>query len=190
MNTLYQSLVAVEPATLIIVICNLFLQIYVVKKFFLNKVLAVLDKRRAAADEQILQAESARAEALAIKSTYEENMKKAAAEASEILSTAQKNAAKRSEEIISQAQAQAAQLKEKASADIAREKTAPECLVQHTILSDLLDMKKCNCQRLHIFAALATSESFCENTQKIQTSQGKQNAYPYSWGTTFLKEYS
>lgn len=124
MNTLYQSLVAVEPATLIIVICNLFLQMYVVKKFFLSKVLAVLDKRREAADAQILQAENARAEAQTIKSTYEENMKKAAAEASEILSTAQKNAAKRSEEIIAQAQAQAAQLKEKASADIAREKKA------------------------------------------------------------------
>lgn len=122
MNTLYQSLVSVEPATLIVVICNLFLQMYIVKKFFLSKVLAVLDKRRTAADEQIVQAQTAKEEALAIKATYEENMKKATAEANEILSHAQKTAAARSEEIIGQAQAQAAQIKEKASADIAREK--------------------------------------------------------------------
>ncbi len=122
MNTLYQSLVAVEPATLVVVICNLFLQMYIVKKFLLDKVLAVLDKRREAADAQIVQAEAAREEALAIKTTYEENMKKASAEANELLSRAQKTAAKRSEEILAQAQQQAAQIKEKASADIAREK--------------------------------------------------------------------
>lgn len=122
MNTLYQSLVAVEPATLIATICNLFIQMFVVKKFFLDKVLAILDKRREAADEQIVEAQNARDEALAIKETYEENMKQAKAEANEILAHAQKTAAARSEEIIGQAQAQAAQIKEKASADIAQEK--------------------------------------------------------------------
>lgn len=119
---LYQSLVAVEPATLIVTICNLFLQMYIVKKFFLNKVLAVLDKRREAADQEIVQAQAAREEAMTIKATYEENMKQAKAEANELLNHAQKTAAARSEEIIGQAQAQAAQIKEKASADIAQEK--------------------------------------------------------------------
>ena len=119
---LYQSLVAVEPATLIVTICNLFLQMFIVKKFLLDKVLAVLDKRREAADLEIVQAQTAKEEAMAIKATYEENMKKAKAEANEILTHAQKTAATRSEEIIGQAQAQAAQIKEKASADIAQEK--------------------------------------------------------------------
>ncbi len=122
MHTLYQSLVAVEPATLIATICNLFIQMYVVKKFFLNKVLAVLDKRRQAADEQITAAQTARDEALALKETYEENLKQANAQADEILSRANKTAATRWEEIIGQAQAQAAHIREKASADIAREK--------------------------------------------------------------------
>lgn len=122
MKTLYQSLVAVEPATLIAVICNLFIQMYVVKKFFLNKVLAVLDKRRQAADEQMAQAQAARAEAMAIKESHEESVRQARAEASDILAQAQKNAAVRSEEIIGQARAQAAQIKEKASADIALER--------------------------------------------------------------------
>ena len=119
---LYQSLVAVEPVTLIVTICNLFLQMFIVKKFFLSKVLAVLDKRREAADQQILEAQNAKNEAMAIKETYEENMRQAKAEANEILNHAQKTAVARSEEIVGQAQAQAAQIKEKASADIAREK--------------------------------------------------------------------
>ena len=119
---LYQSLVAVEPATLIVTICNLFLQMYIVKKFFLNKVLAILDKRREETDQEIVQAKNAKAEAMAIKATYEENMKQAKAQANEILTHAQKTATARSEEIIGQAQAQAAQLKEKASAEIAQEK--------------------------------------------------------------------
>ena len=122
METLYQSLVAVEPATLIVTICNLFIQMYVVKRFLLDKVLAVLDQRRAAADEQIAQAKAAHAEAVAIKETYTENMKKVQAEANEILQHAQKTAAARSDEIIGQAQSQAAQIKEKASSDIAQEK--------------------------------------------------------------------
>ena len=122
MNTIYQSLVAVEPATLIVTIINLFIQMYVVKKFFLNKVLDILDKRRAAADQEIEQAEAAKSEALAMKETYEENMKLAKEQAGQILANAQKTATARSEEIIGEAKAQAAQIKEKASADIALEK--------------------------------------------------------------------
>ena len=39
----YQALVAVEPFTLIVVILNLFLQIFLIKKFLLDKVMKVLD---------------------------------------------------------------------------------------------------------------------------------------------------
>ena len=122
MDAIYQSLVAVNPVTLIAQICNLFLQMFVVKKFFLNKVLAILDARREAADKEILDAQNAREEAMTIKATYEENMRQAKAEATALLSQAQKTASARSEEIINQAQAQAVQLKEKAAADIAQEK--------------------------------------------------------------------
>lgn len=122
MNNLYQSLVAVEPATLIVTICNLFIQMFVVKKFFLSKVLAILDKRRATADEQIVAAQQAKEEAMTIKETYEANMRQAREEASQILSRAQKNAVARSEEIIGEAKAEAAHIKEKAAADIARDK--------------------------------------------------------------------
>ena len=122
MDAIYQSLVAVNPVTLIAQICNLFLQMFVVKKFFLNKVLAILDARRDAADKEIVDAQNAREEAMNIKATYEENMRQAKAEANALLSQAQKTASARSEEIINQAQAQAAQIKEKAAADIEQEK--------------------------------------------------------------------
>ena len=119
---LYQSLVSVNPITLIAAICNLFIQLFVFKKFFWDKVLAVIDARREAADKEITEAEDAKAEALAIKQTYEQNMLQARAQADQILQNAQKSAAARSEEIIGQAQQQAAQIKAKASADIEQEK--------------------------------------------------------------------
>ena len=117
-----QSLVAVEPLTLIAQICNLFIQLFLFKKFFWNKLTAILDQRRQAADAEITDAQAARAEAMEIKQTYEQNMRNARIQADNILSTAQKTATARSEEIIGQAQQQAAQLKLKAAADIEMEK--------------------------------------------------------------------
>lgn len=119
---LYQSLVAVNPVTLIAQICNLFIQLFLFKKFFWNKILAILDQRRQAADQEIADAKAAHAEAAAIKQTYEQNMKQAKEAADGILASAQKTATARSEEIISQAQATAAQIKSKASADIQLER--------------------------------------------------------------------
>ena len=118
----YQSLVAINPVTLIAQICNLFIQMFIVKKFFLDKIKAILDQRSAAADQEITTAEAAKAEALEIKQTYEQNMLQAKAQASEILDRAQKTATTRGEEIIRQANEEAAQLKQKAAADIALEK--------------------------------------------------------------------
>lgn len=119
---LYQSLVTVNPVTLIAQICNLFIQLLIVKIFFLDKIKAVLDKRRETADKQIADAEAAKSEAAAIKQTYEENMRQAKTRADDMILSAQKTAAQRSEEIISQAQKQAAQIKTKAASDIEMEK--------------------------------------------------------------------
>ena len=119
---LYQSLVTVNPVTLIAQICNLFFTLLIVKIFFLDKIKAILDQRREAADKEITDAQAARAEAMVIKETYEENMRKARIQADDILSNAQRNATARSEEIISQAQREASMLKLKASADIEMEK--------------------------------------------------------------------
>ena len=119
---LYQSLVTVNPVTLIAQICNLFIQLLVVKIFFLDKIKAILDQRREAADKQITDAETAKAEAMAIKATYEENMRQSKAQADTLLISAQQTAALRGEQIIQNAQRTAVQIKQKAEADIAQEK--------------------------------------------------------------------
>ena len=122
MEVIYQSLVTVNPVTLIAQICNLFIQLFLAKKFFLDKVKAILDQRREAADKEITDAQAARAEAEAIKQTYEQNMKEARAKADDLLLNAQRTANSRSEEIIGQAQQAAAQIKQKAASDIEMEK--------------------------------------------------------------------
>ena len=119
---LYQSLVTVNPVTLIAQIANLFIQLLVVKIFFLDKIKAILDQRREAADKEITDAQAAHAEAAAIKAAYEQNMKESKQKADDMLSAAQKTATLRSEEIISQAQQAASQIKAKASSDIEMEK--------------------------------------------------------------------
>ena len=119
---LYQSLVTVNPVTLIAQICNLFIQLFLAKKFFLDKVKAILDQRREAADKEITDAQAARAEAEEIKKTYEQNMREARAKADDLLMNAQRSANSRSEEIIGQAQQAAAQIKQKAASDIEMEK--------------------------------------------------------------------
>ena len=119
---LYQSLVTVNPVTLIAQICNLFIQLFLAKMLFLDKVKAILDQRREAADKEITDAQAARAEAEVIKQTYEQNMKEARAKADDLLLNAQRTANSRSEEIIGQAQQAAAQIKQKAAADIEMEK--------------------------------------------------------------------
>ena len=122
METIYQSLVAVNPLTLVAAILNLFLQLFIFKKFFYSKIMLILDQRREAADQQFTDAQNAKAEAMAIKETYEKNMLEAKNQASTILERAQKTAALRGEEIIRQANEDAVAIREKASADIAQEK--------------------------------------------------------------------
>ena len=119
---LYQSLVTVNPVTLIAQICNLFLQMFLVKVFFLDKIKAIIDARREAADKEISDAKTAKEEAMVIKATYEQNMLESKAEAEKILQSAQQTAAKRGEQIISDAQKTAVAMKQRAEAEIAQEK--------------------------------------------------------------------
>ena len=119
---LYQSLVTVNPVTLIAQICNLLLQMFLVKVFFLDKIKAILDARREAADKEITDAKTAKEEAMVIKATYEQNMLESKAKAEMILQSAQQTAAKRGEQIISDVQKTAVAMKQKAEAEIAQEK--------------------------------------------------------------------
>ena len=55
---LYQSLVAVNPVTLIASICNLFIPLFLFKKLFWDKILNILDTRRQCADKELSDAQA------------------------------------------------------------------------------------------------------------------------------------
>lgn len=119
---LYQSLVAVNSVTLIAQICNLFIQLAVLKIFFLDKIRAVLDQRREMAEKEIADANTAREKALSLQAACEEDLRNSRAKADALILTAQKAASARSEEIIREAQHTAAHIRQKTEADITREK--------------------------------------------------------------------
>ena len=117
-----QELVGIVPWTFIAQICNLFLQVYLIKRFLFKPINEVLAKRKAMADAQLQDAAKAKDEAQAMKDEYEKNMADAKNKVSEILINAQRNASIQSEEILKQANAQAVAIKEKAKSDIDQEK--------------------------------------------------------------------
>lgn len=117
-----QELVTIVPWNFVAMICNLFIQVYLIKRFLFKPVNAMLEKRKAMADAQIQDAVKARDEAETMKAEYEQNMQEAKNKAGEILATAQKTAAIQSEEMLKEASQQAAALKAKAESDIAQER--------------------------------------------------------------------
>ena len=117
-----QDLVGIVPWTFIAQICNLFIQMYLIKRFLFKPINNILEKRKAMADAEIQNAVQAKEEAHAMKAEYEQNMQDAKNKANEILVSAQKIAAIQSEEMLKEATAQAAALKAKAESDIAQEK--------------------------------------------------------------------
>lgn len=82
----------------------------------------ILEKRRAAADAEIIQAEETKAKAEAIRAEYERNMQDARQKANEILDSARNTAAIQSEKILKEAQDQTFAMKNKAEKEIAQEK--------------------------------------------------------------------
>lgn len=117
-----QELVGIVPWTFIAQICNLFIQVYLIKRFLFKPINQMLEKRKAMADAEIQEAVKAKDDAHAMKAEYEQNMQDAKTKANEILTAAQKTAAIQSEEMLKEASAQAAAMKAKAENDIAQEK--------------------------------------------------------------------
>lgn len=117
-----QDLVTIIPWTFIAQICNLFIQLYLIKRFLFKPIGAIIEKRRALTDAKIQDAEKAKDEAEKMKADYEAGLANAKAEAAAIIQNAQKDAAARSEAVINEANARAAAIKTKAEADIAQEK--------------------------------------------------------------------
>lgn len=117
-----QELVTLIPWTFIAQICNLFIQVLLIKKFLFKPIREILEKRKALADAQLGDAAKAKEEAEAMKAEYEQNMADARERANEILTNAQKTASLESEEMIREATRTTAAMKAKAENDIAQEK--------------------------------------------------------------------
>ena len=112
----------IVPWNFVATICNLFIQVYLIKRFLFKPINEMLDKRKAKADAEIQDAVKAKEEAQAMKAEYEKNMQEARDKANDIVKTAQKTAAVQSEEMLKEASSQVTAMKEKAEKDIAQER--------------------------------------------------------------------
>lgn len=117
-----QDLVTLVPWTIVAQLCNLFIQLLLIKRFLFKPISEILEKRRQKADEQIREAEEAKAQAQAMKESYEKDMAEARQKAGEILATAQKNAADQSERMLQEAAGEAAAIRARAQSEVAQER--------------------------------------------------------------------
>ena len=117
-----QDLVTLVPWTIVAQLCNLFIQLLLIKRFLFKPIGEILEKRRQKADEQIREAEEAKAQAQAMKESYEKDMAEARQKAGEILATAQKNAADQSERMLQEAAGEAADIRARAQSEVAQER--------------------------------------------------------------------
>ncbi len=117
-----QELVTLVPWTFIAQIINLFIQMYLIKKFLFKPINDILEKRKNLADKTIREAREAKEEADSLKDQYEDSLTSAHAEAAQIVSDAQKEAQNKADALVKEAQEAAAGIKARAAADIEQEK--------------------------------------------------------------------
>ena len=117
-----QALVTIVPSTFILTILNLFIQMFLMKKFLFKPIRRVLEERQKRADQNIRAAEQEKAEAEAVKAEYTKNMEHARAEAAGILERAKQDASQQADELLQSARSEAQALKAKAESDIRQEK--------------------------------------------------------------------
>lgn len=118
----YQSLVAFEGWTFIATILNLFIQMFLFKKFLFKPVKNILAQRQQEVDAIYAEADTAKKDAESAKAEYEGHLLTARTEAEAITARAVQNAQTRSDALLAGAQSEAAALREKATRDIALER--------------------------------------------------------------------
>lgn len=119
---MFQSLVDFNGWTLIAQILNLFIQMYLFKRFLFKPVQKILEKRQEEVDAIYGEANDAQKKAESAKEEYENHLQSAKQEAAEITARAAKTAQDKSEEILASAKKEAFAIRDKAEADIAQEK--------------------------------------------------------------------
>ena len=116
-----QDLVTIIPWTFIAQILNLFIQMYLIKRFLFKPVNEILEKRQALTDKEIKDAREAKEDADKVKAEYEGHMNSARTEAQQIISDAKKNAEMEADRMIKEAESEAQGIRKRAEADIEQE---------------------------------------------------------------------
>ena len=162
-----QQLVTIIPWTFIAQILNLFIQVYLIKRFLFKPINEVLKKRQEAADKDIQEAKKAKEAAEAVKTEYESSMSDSRGEANRILEDAKKDANLRAEELIKEAEQHASSIKAKAEEDIRLERKKALNEVKDEIGSIAMDIAgKVVEKEIHEDEHKALIDEFLQNVEE------------------------
>ena len=162
-----QQLVTIIPWTFIAQILNLFIQVYLIKRFLFKPINEVLKKRQEAADKDIQEAKKAKEAAEAVKTEYETSMSDARGEATRIIEDAKKDANLRAEELIKEAEQHASSIKAKAEEDIRLERKKALNEVKDEIGSIAMDIAgKVVEKEIHEDEHKALIDEFLQNVEE------------------------
>ena len=119
---MFESFLGVNPWTALFILLNTLTIFFVAKKFLFGPVMNIIQERQQEIDDLYAGANSAKDEAEALRSEYQEKLSDARATSERMVKEAVARAQAREEDIIRKANADAAAIMDKASADIAQEK--------------------------------------------------------------------
>ena len=118
----FEDLLGVNPWTALFVLINTLVIFFVARKYLFAPVSKMIRDRQQEIDDLYADAQNAKDQANALQNEYQEKLAAAAETGEQIVKDAVARGQSREEEILRQANAQAAALREKAEADIARQK--------------------------------------------------------------------
>ena len=119
---MFESFIGVNFWTALFVLLNFLLLFFVAKKFLFKPVKDMIDSRQQEIDDMYAEADAAKANAEAMEADYKTRLATAQETSDTLVKEAMARGKNREEEIIRQANREADAIREKASADIAREK--------------------------------------------------------------------
>ena len=118
----FESFIGINPWTALFILLNTLTIFFVAKKYLFGPVMKIITDRQKEIDDLYADADSAKADAEAMRDEYQLKLSDAQATSDRIVKEAMARGQAREEEILRKANADAAAIMDKASADIAQEK--------------------------------------------------------------------
>ncbi|MBE6917236.1 MAG: F0F1 ATP synthase subunit B [Ruminococcaceae bacterium] len=119
---MFESFIGVNFWTALFVLLNTLALFFVMKHYLYGPIMEMIEARQKEIDDMYAEADSARTEAHAMEDEYKQKLSVAVETGERIVKDATVRAHEREEEILRHANAEADAIRDKASADIAREK--------------------------------------------------------------------